>query len=232
MNTYLSLTKGLWTCNHWHNYSIGDALLQRFLPYYIPVWWSVIRIQQVSPLTQTKSLCLPVFFNLTPEKEKSTERPWLWWIARLVELGPGIVLVIFVLIQLEQLDITSDRRLDFRTPSMNLWADYTYSLKQCPSLWCIRVCSDLTQILQTGMDWITNSRNGVASRADCQRFKSLLLLPFRALQCFKICNWQQSSSIGDFWNASSSSRACKAALLWVEIVYMVACLHSATKSKS
>ena len=124
-----------------------------------------MRTQQVSPLIPTKSFRRPVFFDLTPAKEKSTDNPWPWCIARFVELGPGAAFVILALIHVEHQDSTSDRRLNFGTPSINSWAEYKYSLHGWPRRWCQRIRSVSTRILLTGMDCRINSRKGVASRA-------------------------------------------------------------------
>ena len=107
-----------------------------------------------------------------------------------VELGPGAVIVIFALIQVKHLDITPDHRLNVETASMNLWAEHRYSLQGCPSLWCHRTRLVWTWILLVGVDWIINIRNGVASRADCWGFKSLLFMSFRELKSFESRNWR------------------------------------------
>ena len=167
-----------------------------------------------------------MFLGLTPEKEKSTESPCPWWIALLVELGPGVVLVIFALIHVEYFDKTLDCSLNLGTPSLNLWSEYKHSSQWWPILWCHRIRSVWTWILLTGMDWKINSQNGVASRVDCRVVKSLPSSSQRASKYFKIHNSRQFISINCDGGASSSSRAFKAALRGSEITYKVACSQS------
>ena len=84
MHAHLSLHGGLHCARKCFNHGTGAALDILVLPCMTLEKWSVMSVQAVSLLIPSKSILRLLFLDVSPENEKSMDKPWCGCDARLV----------------------------------------------------------------------------------------------------------------------------------------------------